>query len=112
LQNRGVDYFCREIYPELLPTGGTFIVNVSGSSPEDYAECAARVDALEQIPAIEEYRKYKVYYKNYTSLEGKSKKKYGENCRYELDQYHECRKKLKELFPTVSFPKSKTCRTN
>ncbi len=53
LQNRGVDYFCREIYPELLPTGGTFIVNVSGSSPEDYAECAARVDALEHIPAIE-----------------------------------------------------------
>ena len=29
------------------------IVNVSGSSPEDYAECAARVDALEKIPAIE-----------------------------------------------------------
>ena len=29
------------------------IVNVSGSSPDDYAECAARVDALERIPAIE-----------------------------------------------------------
>ena len=29
------------------------IVNVSGSSPEDYAECAARIDALEKIPAIE-----------------------------------------------------------
>ena len=29
------------------------LVNVSGSSPEDYAECAARIDALEQIPAIE-----------------------------------------------------------
>ena len=29
------------------------IVNVSGSSPEDYAECAARIDALENIPAIE-----------------------------------------------------------
>lgn len=53
LQNKGVDYFCREIYPQLLPTGGTFIVNVSGSSPEDYAECAARVDALPEIPAIE-----------------------------------------------------------
>jgi dihydroorotate dehydrogenase (NAD+) catalytic subunit len=26
---------------------------VSGSSPEDYAECAARIDALENIPAIE-----------------------------------------------------------
>ena len=53
LQNKGVDYFCHHIYPQLLPTGGTYIVNVSGSSPEDYAECAARVDALERIPAIE-----------------------------------------------------------
>ena len=53
LQNKGVDYFCEHIYPQLLPTGGTYIVNVSGSSPEDYAECAARVDALEHIPAIE-----------------------------------------------------------
>ena len=53
LQNKGVDYFCTHIYPQLLPTGGTFIVNVSGSSPEDYAECAARIDALDAIPAIE-----------------------------------------------------------
>lgn len=53
LQNKGVDYFCEHIYPQLLPTGGTYIVNVSGSSPEDYAACAARVDALDHIPAIE-----------------------------------------------------------
>ena len=53
LQNKGVDYFCKHIYPQLQPTGGTYIVNVSGSSPEDYAECAARIDALEEIPAIE-----------------------------------------------------------
>ena len=53
LQNKGVDYFCKHIYPQLLPTGGTYIVNVSGSSPEDYAECAARVDSLDGIPAIE-----------------------------------------------------------
>ena len=53
LQNKGVAYFCDKIYPQLLPTGGTYIVNVSGSSPEDYAECAARVDALDGIPAIE-----------------------------------------------------------
>jgi len=53
LQNKGVDYFCKHIYPQLLPTGGTYVVNVSGSSPEDYAECAARVDALDGIPAIE-----------------------------------------------------------
>ena len=53
LQNKGVGYFCEHIYPQLLPTGGTYIVNVSGSSPEDYAECAARIDELEHIPAIE-----------------------------------------------------------
>jgi dihydroorotate dehydrogenase (NAD+) catalytic subunit len=29
------------------------IVNVSGSSPDDYAECARRIDALDKIPAIE-----------------------------------------------------------
>ena len=53
LQNKGVDYFCEHIYPQLQPTGGTYIVNVSGSSPEDYAECAARIDKLDGIPAIE-----------------------------------------------------------
>ncbi|MBQ7510684.1 MAG: dihydroorotate dehydrogenase [Prevotella sp.] len=53
LQNKGADYFCEHIYPQLPPTGGTYIVNVSGSSPEDYAACAARIDALEGIPAIE-----------------------------------------------------------
>ena len=29
------------------------IVNVSGSSPDDYAECAARINQLDNIPAIE-----------------------------------------------------------
>ncbi len=53
LQNKGVDYFCEHIYPQLMAAGGTYLVNVSGSSPEDYAECAARIDALEGIPAIE-----------------------------------------------------------
>lgn len=53
LQNKGVDYFCESIYPQLKDIGTNIIVNVSGSSPEDYAECAARIDALERIPAIE-----------------------------------------------------------
>ena len=53
LQNKGVDYFCEHIYPELKDIDATFIVNVSGSSPDDYAECAARVNALDKIPAIE-----------------------------------------------------------
>ena len=53
LQNKGVDYFCEHIYPQIKDIGTNMIVNVSGSSPEDYAECAARIDALEHIPAIE-----------------------------------------------------------
>lgn len=53
LQNKGVDYFCEHIYPEVKDIDTNIIVNVSGSSPEDYAECAARINALEKIPAIE-----------------------------------------------------------
>ena len=53
LQNKGVDYFCEHIYPQLKDLDTNVIVNVSGSSPEDYAECAARIDALEHVPAIE-----------------------------------------------------------
>ena len=53
LQNKGVDYFCEHIYPQIKEIDTNMIVNVSGSSPEDYGECAARIDALEHIPAIE-----------------------------------------------------------
>ena len=53
LQNKGVDYFCEHIYPEVRRTGSAVLVNVSGSSPETYAECARRIAALEDIPAIE-----------------------------------------------------------
>ena len=53
LQNKGVDYFCKNIYPQIKDIDTNVIVNVSGSSPDDYAECAARIDALDNIPAIE-----------------------------------------------------------
>ena len=53
LQNKGVDYFCEHIYPEIKDIKTNLIVNVSGSSLEDYAACAARVNELEHIPAIE-----------------------------------------------------------
>ena len=53
LQNKGVDYFCEHIYPQVKDIDTNVIVNVSGSAPDDYAECAARIDALEKIPAIE-----------------------------------------------------------
>lgn len=53
LQNKGVDYFCENIYPQIKDIQTNMIVNVSGSCPEDYAKCAARINELERIPAIE-----------------------------------------------------------
>lgn len=53
LQNKGVDYFCKNIYPLVKDIDTQMIVNVSGSSPEDYAECASRINELENIRAIE-----------------------------------------------------------
>lgn len=53
LQNKGVDYFCKNIYPQIKNIDTNMIVNVSGSCPEDYAECAARINELDRIPAIE-----------------------------------------------------------
>ena len=53
LQNKGVDYFCQHIYPQLKHIDTAWVVNVSGSTVDDYAECAARIDALERVPAIE-----------------------------------------------------------
>lgn len=53
LQNKGVDYFCEQIYPEIKDYGTNMIVNVSGSTVEDYALCAERIAALPKIPAIE-----------------------------------------------------------
>ena len=53
LQNKGVDYFSKNIYPQIKDIDTNMIVNVSGSSPDDYAECASRIDALDRIPAIE-----------------------------------------------------------
>lgn len=53
LQNKGVDYFSKNIYPLVKDIDTQMIVNVSGSSPEDYAECASRINELENIRAIE-----------------------------------------------------------
>ena len=53
LQNKGAEYFCNHIYPQIKDIDTQMIVNVSGSTPEDYAECAAMIDELPNIPAIE-----------------------------------------------------------
>ena len=51
LQNKGVDYFCKHIYPEIKDIDTNFIVNVSGSSPENSGECAAQHAAIHVLAA-------------------------------------------------------------
>ena len=53
LQNKGVDYFISEIYPQIKDIRTNMIVNVSGSAIEDYVQTAEKIYELENIPAIE-----------------------------------------------------------
>ena len=53
LQNKGVDYFIETIYPRIRHFKTNVLVNVSGSNIDDYVTAAAKIDALEDIPAIE-----------------------------------------------------------
>jgi dihydroorotate dehydrogenase (NAD+) catalytic subunit len=53
LQNKGVDYFINHIYPTLKDIDTNILVNLSGSTIEDYVEAAERLNELEKIPGIE-----------------------------------------------------------
>lgn len=53
LQNKGVDYFIENIYPRLTKYSSEIIVNISGSSVEDYAKVAEKLNVLPRINAIE-----------------------------------------------------------
>ena len=53
LQNKGVDYFISYIYPLIKNIDTHFMVNVSGSTIEEYVACAEKINDLEKIPAIE-----------------------------------------------------------
>ena len=53
LQNRGVDYFVDKIYPAIRSIDTAMIINVGGSTVETYVECAEKIAALDDIPAIE-----------------------------------------------------------
>lgn len=53
LQNKGVDYFIEAIYPRIRHFDTNVLVNVSGSNIDDYVTATAKIDALEDIPAIE-----------------------------------------------------------
>ncbi len=53
LQNRGIDYFISDIYPDIKEYDTNMLINVSGSTIEEYEEVARRVNELENIPGIE-----------------------------------------------------------
>ncbi|MCC8145789.1 MAG: dihydroorotate dehydrogenase [Bacteroidales bacterium] len=53
LQNKGVDYFISDIYPKIKDIDTHMMVNVSGSTIEDYVACAEKINDLYHIPAIE-----------------------------------------------------------
>jgi dihydroorotate dehydrogenase (NAD+) catalytic subunit len=53
LQNKGVDYFIENIYPKIKDYNTTLIVNVNGSTVEEYIEVTEKINELDKIPAIE-----------------------------------------------------------
>ncbi|HOT64582.1 MAG TPA: dihydroorotate dehydrogenase [Dysgonamonadaceae bacterium] len=53
LQNKGVDYFIDHLYPEICDYDTNIVVNVSGSTVDDYVICAEKLTLLDKIPAIE-----------------------------------------------------------
>ncbi|MDR1653636.1 MAG: dihydroorotate dehydrogenase [Prevotellaceae bacterium] len=53
LQNKGVAYFAEKIYPEIKNFDTNIMVNVSGSTVEEYVNTALQINELDKIPAIE-----------------------------------------------------------
>jgi dihydroorotate dehydrogenase (NAD+) catalytic subunit len=53
LQNKGINYFEKNIYPKVSLYDTNVIVNINGSYIEDYIALAKRIDKLDRIPAVE-----------------------------------------------------------
>ncbi|MCJ7449090.1 MAG: dihydroorotate dehydrogenase [Bacteroidales bacterium] len=53
LQNRGIDYFEKNIYPHVSGYNTNVIVNINGNYVDDYVALAERIEKLDKIPAIE-----------------------------------------------------------
>lgn len=53
LQNKGIDYFIANIYPRIKDYDTPLIINVNGSTVEDYIDLTEKVNELDKIPAIE-----------------------------------------------------------
>jgi len=53
LQNKGIEYFEKFIYPRIQNYETNIIVNINGSYIDDYVMLAERINKLEKIPAVE-----------------------------------------------------------
>ena len=53
LQNKGVDFFIRDIYPRIRNFDTHIIPNVNGSTIEDYVQVTEKLNEIESIKAIE-----------------------------------------------------------
>ncbi len=53
LQNKGIDYFIEHIYPEIKDYDTQLIINVNGSTVEDYIALTEKVNELDKIHGIE-----------------------------------------------------------
>ncbi|HEX2969271.1 MAG TPA: dihydroorotate dehydrogenase [Bacteroidales bacterium] len=53
LQNKGIDYFEKSIYPKIKTYKTNVIININGNYIEEYVELASRINRLDKIPAIE-----------------------------------------------------------
>jgi dihydroorotate dehydrogenase (NAD+) catalytic subunit len=53
LQNKGVKVFAEDIWPRISNRDTNILVNVSGSTIEEYVETASKIAELEGVPGIE-----------------------------------------------------------
>jgi dihydroorotate dehydrogenase (NAD+) catalytic subunit len=53
LQNVGVDAFVRDRLPALVAAGARVVANFWGDTPDEFAECAARLDGAPGVVALE-----------------------------------------------------------
>jgi len=53
LQNKGIDFFEKSIYPRVINYDTNVVMNINGSYIEDYIALAERINSFEKIRAIE-----------------------------------------------------------
>ncbi len=53
LQNKGVDYFVSDIYPQISHYDTCLIVNINGSTVGEYVEVTRKITSLERVDAVE-----------------------------------------------------------